>query len=78
MADEETAKRRMLRDDQADPTLREAVLESLLQLHIDFRDLGCIADAGPLLHALMELAYHAGAEGSAAVSPPLQRTTTLN
>lgn len=44
--------------ERASLPLREAVLETLLQLHIDFGVLGCLEEAGPLLHKLMEHAYH--------------------
>ncbi|GAA0586933.1 hypothetical protein [Rhizomicrobium electricum] len=47
----------------ANVTLREEVMETLLQLHIGFCGLGRIQEAGPLLHSLMELAYHAPPPG---------------
>jgi hypothetical protein len=55
------SKKRTLATDKepAGEVLRETVLESLLQLHIDFGVLGCIKDAGPLLYKLMEIAYFA-------------------
>jgi hypothetical protein len=44
---------------QAGEILCETMLESLLQLHIDFGVMRCIKEAGPLLYKLMEIAYFA-------------------
>lgn len=60
-------------DDEARPeSLQESVLESLLQLHLDFAALGVLEEAGPLLHKLMELAYYRKIR-SGAGSCPRQR-----
>ena len=56
-----TSKKRILVTDKerTGEVLRETILESLLQLHIDFGILGCINEAGALLYKLMEIAYFA-------------------
>jgi hypothetical protein len=52
--------------EQSDPEgVREVVLETLLQLHMDFASLGRLGDAGPLLYKLMEVAYYAGTPAKA-------------
>jgi hypothetical protein len=39
--------------------IRERVLETLNELHLDFIELGQLEDAGPLLHELMRIGYSA-------------------
>ncbi len=49
---------RSLSESPDEDGVRENVLESLLQLHLDFASLGRLDDAGPLLYKLMEVAYY--------------------
>ena len=59
--------------DLAELGLRETVLETLLQLHIDFGSLGRMEVASPLLYELMELAYYALPTGRRSPSAPKPR-----
>ncbi len=60
MATEADTKKRIGLTDKksAELNLRETVLETLLQLHVDFGVLGRINEAAPLLYKLMEVAYY--------------------
>lgn len=45
---------------------RGFIMAVLNSLHMDFEALGLLAEAGPHLHQLLALAYHAQAEGKPA------------
>lgn len=62
LADRRTRGSRELPDGDS---VRETVLETLLQLHLDFAALGRLDDAGPLLYKLMEVAYYTAVPAAA-------------
>ena len=54
---------------------RAFVLTVLDRLHLDFSTMGLLGDAGPYLHQLMSLAYHAEAGRAPGNSSPSETDT---